>query len=162
MADKIKPVVAVALTSLSAVLGWQGILALIWVAVMIVDYITGTAAAFKSGDWSSSVARQGLWHKGGMIAVIVVGALADLALSLICAHLPIGISWTSIIFPLVLAWYIVTELGSILENAVKLGAAVPGWLIRLLRVSAKALEAEGEKLEGQTDAVIDPVEPKEE
>ena len=36
------------------------------------------------------------------------------------------------IMPLVLAWYILTELGSILENAVKLGARVPKWLTKLL------------------------------
>lgn len=162
MTDKVKPVVAVALTGLSAVLGWQGILALVWVAVMVVDYITGAAAACKCGDWSSAVARQGLWHKAGMIIVIAVAFLADFALAVICEHLPIGITWTSILFPLVLAWYIVTELGSILENAVKLGATVPNWLVKLLRVSAQALEAEGEILEEQAETVIDPVEPKEE
>lgn len=155
MTEKFKPIVAVVLSGLSAWLGWQGILALVWVAVMIVDYITGTAAACKCGDWSSAVARQGLWHKAGMIVVIVVGFLADFALAVICEHLPIGITWTSIIFPLVLAWYIVTELGSILENAVKLGANVPGWLIKLMRISAQALEAEGDRLEDQAENVIE-------
>ena len=33
---------------------------------------------------------------------------------------------------LVLAWYILTELGSILENAVRLGARVPKWLTKFL------------------------------
>ena len=162
MADKMKPILAFALSGLTAVLGWQGILALVWVAVMIVDYITGTAAACKCGDWSSAVARQGVWHKIGMVVVITAALLADFALSVISHHFPLGITWPSIIFPLVLAWYIVTELGSILENAVKMGANVPGWLIKILRISAQALEAEGEKLESQADAVLDSVEPKEE
>ena len=155
MTDKVKPVLAVALSGLSAVLGWQGILALVWVAVMIVDYITGTAAACKCGDWSSAVARQGIWHKIGMVIVVAVALLADFALSLIFSHLPLGITWTCIIFPLVLAWYIVTELGSILENAVKMGANVPGWLVKLLRISAQALEAEGDRLEEQAENVVE-------
>ena len=153
MADKAKPIMAVALSGLSAVLGWQGILALVWVAVMIVDYITGTAAACKCGDWSSAVARQGIWHKCGMVVVVAVALLADFALSLIFSHFPLGITWPSIIFPLVLAWYIVTELGSILENAVKMGANVPGWLIKILRISAQALEAEGNHLQEQAESV---------
>ena len=46
--------------------------------------------------------------------------------------------------PLVLAWYIVTELGSILENAVKMGANVPGWLVKLLKSSANLMDQAGE------------------
>ena len=34
--------------------------------------------------------------------------------------------------PVVLVWYIFTELGSIAENAAAMGAPVPGWLVRIL------------------------------
>ena len=44
------------------------------------------------------------------------------------------------VLPLVLGWYILTELGSILENAVKLGAHVPGWLVKLLQAGKDAME----------------------
>ncbi len=57
----------------------------------------------------------------------------------------------NLIMPLVLAWYIITELGSILENAVKMGAKVPQWLIKLLKASANIVEAAGEQgLEEET------------
>ena len=141
--------------ALGTLLGWQGIMAAVWVAVMTIDYITGTAAAVKSKEWSSAVARQGLWHKGGMIAVVIVAVLADVILSIICEHIPIGIEWTSIILPLVLAWYIVTELGSILENAVKMGAAVPGWLVKLLKASLKAVDAKGEEIQDEAAAITE-------
>ena len=42
-----------------------------------------------------------------------------------------------------LAWYIITELGSILENAVKLGANVPSWLVKLLKASADIVASAG-------------------
>ena len=108
------------------------------------DYISGTMAACKEGKWSSAVARQGLWHKGGMILVVAVSGMADLVMLIICQHIPVTIPWPGLILPLVLAWYTVTEMGSILENAVKMGAAVPGWLIKLLEAGAKAVEAMGE------------------
>lgn len=141
--------IAAFFTAVSALLGWQGIMALAWVVAMAIDYATGTAAAVKAGQWSSAVARQGLWHKGGMIVVVIVAFLADCVMAIICEHIPIGIEWTSIVLPLVLAWYIVTELGSILENAVKMGASVPQWLIHLLKIGLKAIDEAGEKLESE-------------
>ena len=147
---EIKLAIAAFFTAISAFLGWQGVMALVWVIAMAIDYITGTAAAMKNGEWCSATARQGLWHKGGMIVVVIVSFIADCALAVIYEHLPIGIAWTSIVLPLVLAWYIVTELGSILENAVKMGAPVPGWLVKLLKVGLKAIDHTGEKLETNT------------
>ena len=80
-----------------------------------------------------------------MIAVVIVAALADWIMVLIAAYIPIGIQWPGIILPLVLAWYIITELGSILENAVKMGAKVPDWLVKLLKASAHIVEAAGQQ-----------------
>lgn len=150
---EIKAVVAAAFTAVSAFLGWQGVMAVVWVVCMAIDYLTGSIAAMKKGEWASSVARQGLWHKGGMIVVVAVAGIADLVMMVICSHLPIGVTWTSIIFPLVLAWYIVTELGSILENAVKMGASVPEWLIKLMKIGLKAIDEAGEKIEQEAEAV---------
>lgn len=146
--------VAAVVSAVSALLGWQGVMALVWVIVMALDYITGTAAAMKCKNWSSAVARQGLWHKGGMIAVVIVAFLADCALAVICEHIPVGIRWTSIILPLVLAWYIITELGSILENAVKMGAKVPEWLVKILKISAQAIDHQGDQLEHEAETAL--------
>ena len=53
---------------------------------------------------------------------------------------------------MVLAWYVITELGSIVENAAKLGAPVPPWLVRFLAAVEDAADAAGERLEGQNNA----------
>ena len=155
---EVKLTITAFFTTISAFLGWQGVMALVWVITMAIDYITGTAAAMKNGEWCSATARQGLWHKGGMLVVVIVALIADCALSVICEHLPVGIVWTSILLPLVLAWYIVTELGSILENAVKMGAAVPGWMVKMLKIGLKAIDEVGEKIE--TDLVGEEKEDK--
>ena len=149
----IKIAIAAFFTAVGAFLGWQGVMALVWVICMAIDYITGTVAAMKNHEWSSTVARQGLWHKCGMIVVVVVAAIADGIMVVIFDHLPVGITWTSIILPLVLAWYIVTELGSILENAVKIGAAVPEWLVKLLKIGLKAIDDVGEKIEQEAEVI---------
>ena len=139
-----KAAIAAFFTALGAFLGWQGIMALVWVCCMSIDYLTGTAAACHDGEWSSKTAREGLWHKGGMIVVVAVAAIADGIMAVICANIPIGFEWPVLILPLVLAWYIITELGSILENAVKMGAPVPEWMVKLLKAGIKIVDGAGE------------------
>lgn len=138
---------AVFFSAMGELLGWKGIMMVAWVIAMGMDYISGTMAACKEGKWNSAVARQGLWHKGGMILVVAVSGMADIVLAIICENIPVTIAWPGLILPLVLAWYILTEMGSILENAVKMGANIPSWLVKLLEAGAKAVEAAGEKFE---------------
>ena len=150
-----KSAIAAMMTAAAAFLGWKGILLFAWVGVMALDYLSGTLAACQAGQWSSAAARQGLWHKGGMILAVTVAAICDGVMLLLCTQMPLGISWSGLVLPLVLAWYIITELGSILENAVKMGADVPGWLVKLLKSSANIVEQAGEQavLDGDTEAV---------
>lgn len=155
MSDKlftIKAAIAAFFTAAGAFLGWQGVMFFVWVAAMGLDYLSGSAAAWLSGEWSSKVAREGLKHKGGMILVVAVAALADITFYIICAFLPVDMTWPVLVSPLVLAWYILTELGSILENAVKMGAPLPGWLTKLLQVGLKAIDhGMGEQVDKQEE-----------
>ena len=147
-----KKTIAAFCTALGAFLGWQGIMALVWVLVMGLDFLTGSLAACKRGEWCSAVAREGLWHKAGMFVAVCVAAITDVILVVICAILPeihiLGWNlneWGRWVLPLVLAWYIITELGSILENAVKMGAQVPEWLVKLLKASLNMVDGAGEE-----------------
>ena len=132
-------------TVLGSFLGWQGIMAVVWVALMALDYATGTLAACYAGQWCSRTAREGLWHKGGMIVVVIVAAIADIVVTVLCVNLPVSFEWPVIVLPLVLAWYILTELGSILENALKMGAPVPEWLIGSLKTGLKLVDEAGKQ-----------------
>lgn len=150
----VKTAIVAFFTALGAFLGWKGVMLMSWVAVMILDYISGTAAALKDGQWCSATARQGLWHKGGMILVVLVAGIADVVMVIIAEYVPIGIQWPGVLMPMVLAWYIITELGSILENAIKLGANVPGWMVKLLKASANFVEAAGDAaVKGEKDGL---------
>ena len=137
--------------ALTGLWGWMGWLVIGWVICMAADYLTGSAAAAKQGEWSSAKAREGIWHKAGMIVVVLVSAGADLLIALVIANIPavqLPFAYNGLICPVVLVWYGVTELGSITENAVAMGAPVPSWLTRLLRVSRQAIDEAGEKLAG--------------
>lgn len=144
----VKAMILTFFTALGAFLGWKGVMLLAWVGVMLLDYLSGSIAAALSGEWCSAVAREGIKHKGGMILVVAVAAIADAVMVIIVEYVPIGIQWPGLILPMVLAWYIITELGSILENAVKMGAPVPGWLVKLLKASAKIVETAGDVATG--------------
>jgi len=132
--------------AVGAFLGWKGIMAVVWAVLMAMDWVTGTLAARKNGTWRSSVSRDGAWHKIGSVVVIVTALLADFIMGVMLAHIPVlDIAWPNVLGPLVLAWYIVTELGSILENAVKLGAPVPVWVVKIFDATLKMVESAGEE-----------------
>lgn len=124
-----------------AAFGWLGWLVLAWIGCMVVDYISGSSAAMKAGQWSSAQARAGIWHKAGMIVVVIVAAVADKVLAIVLANIPgLPIDYSVLLLPMVLVWYILTELGSILENAAAMGAPVPEFLIRILASAKEKVE----------------------
>ena len=136
-AMELKAAITAVLAGMTAFWGWTGWLVVIWLAAMILDYATGSWAALSTGSWDSAVARAGLWHKLGSIVAMLVALLLDVALSAIINWGGLGFelpfTYKTAFLPLVAIWYIVTELGSIVENAAKLGAPVPKFLISSLK-----------------------------
>lgn len=134
-------------------LGWKGLLLLVWVAAMILDYLSGTMAAHKNGEWDSTIAREGLFHKGGMILVVLLAMLFDACCALVAINLPVlHMTWPGVIFPVVLVWYIITEAGSILENSIKMGAPAPDWLAKGLQVTIKTVDKAGNEAVSKLDS----------
>ena len=148
----VKAAVTTALGLLTAFWGWFGWLVTGWIGAMVLDYITGSMAVAKKGSWSSASAREGIWHKAGMIVVVVVAAGADLLIATVLEYLPLlelPMEYTGLLCPVVLVWYIVTELGSMAENAAAMGGPVPEWLFRFLLVSKKAIDNAGDAFAGE-------------
>ena len=110
-----KAAVAAVLGCLTALWGWFGWLVVAWVACMLLDYATGTAAALKAGKWSCKAAREGLWHKVGAMAAVLVAAILD-------------------------------GVGSIVENAGRLGAPLPAWLSKAIAALESGVDSAGDKL----------------
>ena len=143
-ATEIKAGVAAIIALLTALWGWVGWAVVIWIGCVLLDYLSGSAAAKAAHEWSSAEARAGLWHKLGEIFAVLVAALCDVALSVLVngsgVALPIDIG--PLVTPVVLLWYILTELGSIAENAGKLGAPVPKWFRKSLQDAKDKIDAE--------------------
>lgn len=137
--------------ALSAFLGWRTILLLILVGLMFLDYFSGSLAARQKGTWKSEIARNGIGHKLGMGLIVLVCAIADMVMLEVCRGLPndvLNIAWPVVIFPMVTVWYILTEIGSIIENAMDMGAPVPGWLPKVIGAPLHAVDAAVEQAIG--------------
>ena len=149
--NQVKAAVAAFFGLLTGLWGWMGWLVVGWIGCMALDYLTGSMAAAKEGEWSSKQAREGIWHKCGMMVVVAVAAGVDLLLEIVLENLPVlalPIQYPGLVCPVVLVWYIVTELGSIAENGAAMGAPVPRWLVKLLAMGKSAVDGAGDKLSG--------------
>ena len=136
-----KAAVCAACGAFTAAFGWLGWLIAAWAACMALDWLSGSAAAASRGQWSSAAARAGIWHKAGMLVVVLVSALTDAVLGMAAANLPgLELPFDGVVLPVVLVWYIFTELGSIAENAAAMGAPVPGWLVKILAEGKEKVE----------------------
>lgn len=142
-----KAAVAAIVAAMTALWGWFGWLALAWIFCMTVDYLTGYFAAMKNGEWSSEIAREGIWHKVGCVIAVIIACVLDAVVGYLWGKIP-GIQMPfqySVFFsPLVLAWYIMMEMGSVLENVGKMGAPMPGFLKKAIAVLKNAAEAAGD------------------
>ena len=83
-----KAAVCAACGAFTAAFGWLGWLIAAWAACMALDWLSGSAAAASRGQWSSAAARAGIWHKAGMLVVVLVSALTDAVLGMAAANLP--------------------------------------------------------------------------
>lgn len=123
-------------------IGW---LILLWAVTMALDYATGTLAALRNKEWNSDRAREGIWHKAGMLVVVIVAGLFDVAIKEITGTAGISLPFDMLALPIILSWYTITELGSILENAIKMGADnVPDWLKKGLKIAGDTINQTGE------------------
>ena len=150
--NQVKAAMAAALGLLTGLWGWFGWLVVGWIGCMALDYLTGSPAAARAGAWSSGKARDGIWHKCGMLVVVLVAAGTDLLLAAVLDNLPLAafpVEYAGLVCPVVLVWYIVTELGSMVENAAAMGAPVPKWLAKLLALGRDAVDGAGDKLGGE-------------
>ena len=137
--------------SVSALLGWFGWLVIVFVACMSVDWITGSMTAWKRGEWESRIAREGIWHKTGSIIAVLVTLILDAVIGNVINNIPsvsLPFTYTVLLSPIVIVWYILTELGSIIENAGRMGAPVPGFLKKAIVLLKESIDAAGEKTTG--------------
>ena len=152
-ATEIKAAIAAIIGFLTALWGWLGWTVLIWICAILLDYVSGSLAAKREKNWSSEVARDGLWHKTGEIFSVLVAALCDIALQVVAEGSGIQIPFEigPLLTPIVLLWDILTEAGSIIENCGRLGAPVPKWFRQRIHDAKEAIDHNQESQSNSQD-----------
>ena len=149
-----KAAVAAVCAALTALWGWFGWVVVAWIGCMIIDYATGSAAALRAGEWSSKSARDGIWHKLGSVVAVIVAAILDTVIGHLLGNVPgveLPFTYTVLLCPLVVIWYILTEAGSIIENAGALGAPIPEWLTKMIAALGASVDQAGGQLGGTSE-----------
>mgnify|MGYP005761094797 FL=1 len=144
-----KAALAALCAALTALWGWFGWVVVAWIGFMFIDYATGSAAALRAGEWSSKTARDGIWHKLGSVAAVIVAGILDVVIGHLLGNVPgveLPFTYTVLLCPLVVVWYILTEAGSIIENAGALGAPIPSWLTKMIAALESKVDQAGDNM----------------
>ena len=139
----LKAVLSAAAAGLAAYLGIVAIPLAVLVVMMIADYISGITAAYITKDLSSRKGLEGIVRKVGYMLLIGVAMTVDYLIShgLTAVNIKPGIQmWFAL---LVIAWLIINEMISILENLGVLGVPIPGFLQSLVKKLKITTERKG-------------------
>ena len=142
--DWMKTVKAVLVSALGVLSSWLGELAVpvyVLVAVNLIDYMTGIAAAHRRGQKISSYTGiNGIAKKVCMWLLIAVGSVLDWLLSYAGAALGFELHLPLLIATLTAVWLICNEVISILENIGDIGVPLPGFLTKIVEGLKSKLE----------------------
>lgn len=83
-------------------------------AFIVLDFLTGISKAIMQKNVSSTVMREGLFHKLAFVLAIVLGIMCEVAMTQVDLGFTIPLTAT------VCGYIILTEVASILENMVAL------------------------------------------
>lgn len=109
-------------------------------AAIVLDYITGVAAASYLRELSSRAGLRGIVKKAGSCIVIAVALLADEVVAQSGVQLGTGVRMYGAIAGIVTVWLILNELISILENLAKMNVPLPGFLLAAIKLLKKQTE----------------------
>lgn len=129
-------------TAAAAIFGKIPIILLLFMAAVVIDYVTGwIKAKYFLKDWNSKTGLQGAIKKLMYFVMIGTACLVGWGIREIGENVGINLN-----FAMMIGWYVtavmfVNELTSILENLyVIMPDKVPVWLIKTLKIADNALE----------------------
>lgn len=137
---------------LSAKLGILLPVMCVLMGMMVMDYITGMLASKREAldhpddpayGWSSRRGAEGIIKKVGYLCVIAVAMVVDYLILRVAVEAGFEVATKAFFGLLVAVWYILNELLSIIENAGRMGAPVPEWLMRYVSVLKNKIDSQG-------------------
>ena len=128
----LQAVFSAAAAALAAYLGALAVPIIVLLVMMILDYISGMAAAWMHSELSSKIGAKGIVKKVGYMALIVVAMGVDYLICSGIAAVDVAIPYNMWFGLLVAVWLIVNEMISILENLDRMGVPIPEFLRKIL------------------------------
>ena len=103
------------------------------VAVMLIDYVTGMAAASYTKQLNSRIGVMGIVKKAGYIALVAVGMVVDYLITSALVQIGVNIQINYCFGMIITIWLIINELISILENLGELNIPLPKFLVDMIK-----------------------------
>lgn len=125
---------------LSAYLNIMAVPVIVLIAVMIIDYATGMFKAWINASLSSRTGLIGILKKVGYLLVVCTAGVVDWLISSGLGKIGIKIDVGFYIGVIVVIWFIINELISILENLAIIGVPLPKFLTSLVHKLKIAVE----------------------
>ena len=128
-------------------------LLMLLIGLMLIDYITGMMAAKQEavdhpGDpkygWSSKKGFAGIVKKVAIFAVITVAISLDYLIAVAAEQLGLVPPKMAIFGLLVVVWFLLNEMLSVIENAGRMGAPVPDWLAKYIAALKNKIDDQGQ------------------
>lgn len=137
----LKGVITGVATLIGDILGLVGPAMILLCILMIVDYVSGMLASKKEAvehpkgkkyGWNSKKGIIGIYKKVGYLLTILVAISTDYIIFRFIKEIGIDYNTNTFFGLLVVIWFILNELISILENAGRMGVMLPGFLMKIL------------------------------
>ncbi len=144
MLNKINFIWGAVITVLSGIFGKFWFLFAAFLALNIIDYITGWVKAYLTHTENSNKGLRGICKKVGYWIVIAISFFVSLCLCEMGSLISLDLGITQLAGWFCLASFIINEIRSVLENLVVIGVDVPAFLIRGLEIAAEKLEKKDE------------------
>ena len=129
----IQMIFSAAITALISYLGVIAIPVTVLMAAMIIDYVTGMAAAWHKKKLSSKKGLSGIIKKISYLALVCVGMGVDWLIYSGLSQAGISTEHSVFFGVLVTVWLIINELISILENLKAIGVPLPTFLTKIVK-----------------------------
>lgn len=126
---------AAAVMLLSAAFGTYWYLFAAFMALNVIDYITGIIKARYTNTENSNKGLKGILKKLGYWIVICIAFFISTTFGALGEQIGIDLGFTSFIGWFVLGTFIINECRSVLENMIQYGVEVPAWLVKGLEVA---------------------------
>lgn len=142
----IQAVLTAAITAFAVYFNALAVPLFVLVIMMIIDYVSGMAAAWRAGTLSSKKGIDGVIKKVGYMALVAVAMGVDYLIFSGFTAVNVSVGFEMLFGILVAVWLIINEMISILENLSRIGVPIPKFLTKVVKRLKISAEGKADKI----------------